>query len=90
MSSICWTRPIVAANAWRGEDLAKETSWIVRFGPVSREDMLATADPDKLMGDKVTVLQAMRAAVKELDNGSLIALCVSWQEPSAPSIEEWR
>jgi serine/threonine protein kinase/Tfp pilus assembly protein PilF len=34
-------------------------------------DMLATADPDKLLGDKVTVLQAMQAAVKELDGGSL-------------------
>lgn len=34
-------------------------------------DMLATADPDKLMGNKVTVLQAIEAAVKELDAGKL-------------------
>jgi len=34
-------------------------------------EMLATADPDKLLGDKVTVLQAMQAAVKVLDEGSL-------------------
>ena len=34
-------------------------------------EMLAAADPDKLLGDKVTVLQAMQAATKELDQGSL-------------------
>ena len=33
--------------------------------------MLSTADPDKLLGDKVTVMQAMQAAVKELDQGAL-------------------
>ncbi|HEY8751525.1 MAG TPA: protein kinase, partial [Tepidisphaeraceae bacterium] len=33
--------------------------------------MLASADPDKLLGDKVTVLQATDAAVKQLDAGTL-------------------
>ncbi|MBC7856797.1 MAG: serine/threonine protein kinase, partial [Pirellulaceae bacterium] len=32
-------------------------------------DTLATADPDNLLGDKVTVVQAMTAAVQELDAG---------------------
>ncbi len=34
-------------------------------------DMLASADPGHLLGDKVTVLQAMRGAVDQLDSGSL-------------------
>jgi tetratricopeptide (TPR) repeat protein len=34
-------------------------------------DMLAAADPYKLLGDRVTVVQAMEAAVKELDSGAL-------------------
>jgi non-specific serine/threonine protein kinase/serine/threonine-protein kinase len=34
-------------------------------------DMLASADPDRMLGDKVTVLQAVTAAVKELDAGAL-------------------
>ncbi len=34
-------------------------------------DMLAAADPQKLLGDKVTVLQALQGAVQELDQGSL-------------------
>ncbi len=34
-------------------------------------DMFARADPGKLMGDKVTVVQAMAAAVNELDQGTL-------------------
>jgi len=34
-------------------------------------DMLASADPDKLLGDKVTVVQTITAAVKELDAGKL-------------------
>jgi non-specific serine/threonine protein kinase/serine/threonine-protein kinase len=34
-------------------------------------DMLASADPNKLFGDNVTVLQVVQAAVKELDDGKL-------------------
>jgi len=34
-------------------------------------DMLAAADPNELLGDKVTVVQAMEAAIKKLDKGSL-------------------
>jgi serine/threonine protein kinase/tetratricopeptide (TPR) repeat protein len=34
-------------------------------------DMFTSADPDKMIGDKVTVLQAVTAAVKELDAGKL-------------------
>jgi serine/threonine protein kinase/tetratricopeptide (TPR) repeat protein len=34
-------------------------------------DMLATADPDNAIGNRVTVLQATQAAVRELDAGKL-------------------
>jgi serine/threonine protein kinase/tetratricopeptide (TPR) repeat protein len=34
-------------------------------------EMLASADPNRMLGDKVTVLQAIQAAVKELDAGRL-------------------
>ncbi|CAN5708654.1 hypothetical protein BH09PLA1_BH09PLA1_11680 [soil metagenome] len=34
-------------------------------------DMLSSADPSRLLGDKVTVVQAVEAAVKELDDGKL-------------------
>jgi eukaryotic-like serine/threonine-protein kinase len=33
--------------------------------------MLASADPDRMFGDKVTVLQAVEASIKELDAGKL-------------------
>ncbi len=36
-----------------------------------QSDMLASADPAKLLGDKVTVLQVVTAAVAELDAGKL-------------------
>jgi serine/threonine protein kinase len=36
-------------------------------------DMLATADPAQLLGDKVTVVEAMQAAATNLDAGSLKA-----------------
>jgi len=35
------------------------------------EDMLTSADPNQLLGDKVTVLQAIQAAVRELDAGTM-------------------
>src|SRR2546423_941674 len=34
-------------------------------------DMLGSADPDRLLGDRVTVLQATKAAVRRLDDGAL-------------------
>jgi serine/threonine protein kinase/Tfp pilus assembly protein PilF len=33
--------------------------------------MLSSADPDKMLGEKVTVLQAIQSAIKELDAGQL-------------------
>jgi serine/threonine protein kinase/tetratricopeptide (TPR) repeat protein len=36
-----------------------------------QSDMLASADPDQLLGDKVTVVQTMEAAIKKLDAGQL-------------------
>ena len=39
MTSICWTKPISAANAWRGEALARETSWLVRLSEAQVADV---------------------------------------------------
>jgi len=39
MTSICWTKPISAANAWRGEALARETSWLVRLSEAEVADV---------------------------------------------------
>jgi serine/threonine protein kinase/tetratricopeptide (TPR) repeat protein len=36
-----------------------------------QEDMLEAADPKRLLGEKVTVLQAAREAIKRLDDGAL-------------------
>jgi hypothetical protein len=41
MSSICWTKPITNAKAWRGEALARETSWIVTLTPPEIADVEA-------------------------------------------------
>ncbi|MGH9601198.1 MAG: tetratricopeptide repeat protein, partial [Terriglobales bacterium] len=50
---------------------AQEQTAIAEAVSQFQSDMLASADPDKLLGDKVTVLQAAQAAVKELDAGKL-------------------
>jgi serine/threonine protein kinase/Tfp pilus assembly protein PilF len=36
-----------------------------------QRDMLASANPERMLGDKVTVVDVMRSAVKELDAGKL-------------------
>jgi len=44
--SICWMNRVIAANAWRGDDLGRETSWIVRLSEAEIADVeraLATA-----------------------------------------------
>jgi serine/threonine protein kinase len=46
---------------------AAVTEAVIRF----QSEMLASADPDQLLGDQVTVLQSIQAAVKELDAGKL-------------------
>jgi hypothetical protein len=46
MSSICWMKPITTAKAWRGEMLARETSWLVTLSDAEIADVeraLATA-----------------------------------------------
>jgi serine/threonine protein kinase/tetratricopeptide (TPR) repeat protein len=59
------------AEAKKQEAEAKKQAAIAEAVAKFQTDMLGAADPDKLLGDKVTVLQAMQAAVKELDKGSL-------------------
>jgi tetratricopeptide (TPR) repeat protein len=53
-----------AAQAKRNAAMAEAVSEF-------QADMLRSADPGRMMGDKVTVLQAVTAAVRELDNGKL-------------------
>ncbi len=71
MSSICWTKPIVAANAWRGEDLARETSWIVRLTDAEVADVeralaaaKATGKPLEQIGRDEFPLTVMRARLE--------------------------
>ena len=59
------------AEARKQEAEAKKQAAIAEAVARFQTDMLAAADPQKLLGDKVTVLQAMQAAVAELDKGSL-------------------
>ncbi len=58
-------------RAQEQEAEAKKQAAIAEAVAKFQTDMLAAADPEKLLGDKVTVLQAMTAAVKALDEGSL-------------------
>lgn len=59
------------SESQRQEKLAKEQTAVAEAVQKFQSDMLASADPGKLLGDKVTVLQAISAAVKELDDGKL-------------------
>jgi serine/threonine protein kinase/Tfp pilus assembly protein PilF len=59
----------IRANQQRREALNQAA--IAQAVSKFQEDMLSAADPDRLMGDKVTVLQALTAALSELDNGKL-------------------
>jgi len=46
MTATCWMKPITTPNAWRGETLARETSWIARLSEAEIADVeraLATA-----------------------------------------------
>jgi serine/threonine protein kinase/Flp pilus assembly protein TadD len=49
------------------ENEAAITDAVVKF----QSQMLASADPSQMLGDKVTVLQTVTAAVQELDSGKL-------------------
>ena len=60
-------RELAQAETVRAEAQTKIAVAVAEF----QTKMLSTADPDKLLGDKVTVLQAMQAAVKELNQGAL-------------------
>jgi tetratricopeptide (TPR) repeat protein/tRNA A-37 threonylcarbamoyl transferase component Bud32 len=60
-----------AAEARAQEAEAKKQAFIAEAIARFQTEMLAAADPQKLLGDKVTVVQVMEAAVKLLDGGSL-------------------
>jgi len=69
--SICWMKPINAANAWRGEDLARETSWIVRLTAAEIADVeralaaaKATGKPLEQIGRDEFPLTVMRARLE--------------------------
>jgi serine/threonine protein kinase/Tfp pilus assembly protein PilF len=60
-----------SAAAQRQETEAKRQAAIAQAVGRFQSDMLASADPDKMFGDKVTVVQAITAAEQELDAGQL-------------------
>ncbi|MFN0207280.1 MAG: tetratricopeptide repeat protein, partial [Planctomycetota bacterium] len=60
-----------AVEARAQEAEAKKQAAIAEAIAKFQTEMLAAADPQKLLGDKVTVVQVMDAAVKLLDTGSL-------------------
>ena len=46
MASTCWMKQVIDGKAWRGEALARETSWIMRLSDTEVADVeraLATA-----------------------------------------------
>jgi tetratricopeptide (TPR) repeat protein len=59
------------AEAQRQAQEASRQTQISDAVAAFQSDMLGSADPGKLLGDKVTVLQAVSAAEKELDAGKL-------------------
>jgi serine/threonine protein kinase/tetratricopeptide (TPR) repeat protein len=59
------------AEAQRQAREAENSAAIAQAVSQFQADMLSSADPDRLLGDKVTVLQAITGAVKELDAGTL-------------------
>jgi serine/threonine protein kinase/tetratricopeptide (TPR) repeat protein len=59
------------ALAQAQEQEARRQAAIAHAVSEFQADMLSSADPDRLLGDKVTVLQAVNAAVRELDAGKL-------------------
>ena len=58
-------------EAQKQEQEARQQAAIATAVSDFQTDMFDTADPERLMGDKVTVLQAITAAVDELDKGKL-------------------
>jgi eukaryotic-like serine/threonine-protein kinase len=58
-------------DANRQRACAQEQAEIAEAVSQFQIDMLATADPDNAIGNRVTVLQATQAAVRELDAGKL-------------------
>jgi hypothetical protein len=54
MTSICWMKPITGPKAWRGDALARDTSWIVRLS-------------DAEIADVERALAAARASGKTLE-----------------------
>jgi serine/threonine protein kinase/tetratricopeptide (TPR) repeat protein len=59
------------ANAQSQERQAKHQADIAQAVERFLSNMLASADPQRMFGEKVTVVQAVTAAVKELDAGKL-------------------
>ncbi len=59
------------AEAHRQELEAKRQAATADAVARFQTDMMAAADPSRQLGDKVTVVQVMSAAIKELDDGKL-------------------
>jgi hypothetical protein len=80
MSSICWMKPITGPRAWRGDALARETSWIVPLGDAEIADVeralavaRASAKPLEQIGRAdfpLTVMQSrLEQALAEMYDG---------------------
>jgi Taurine catabolism dioxygenase TauD, TfdA family len=70
--SICWMQPINDANAWRGEDLSREMSWIVRLSDAEVADVeralaaaKATGKPLEAIGREDFPLTSMRPRLEQ-------------------------
>jgi serine/threonine protein kinase/tetratricopeptide (TPR) repeat protein len=59
------------AVAQRQEAEARRQAAVAEAVSRFQTDMLGSADPDRMLGEKVTVVEAVRAAVRELDSGKL-------------------
>jgi serine/threonine protein kinase/Tfp pilus assembly protein PilF len=67
----------IAATSWqavratRAERRAVDQSQVAKSVTTFLENMLSAADPDLMLGNKVTVVQAIQESVKKLDAGQL-------------------
>jgi hypothetical protein len=55
--SLVWTKPVTSAKAWRGDALAKDTSWIVRLTDADIADVDRALDAAKATGLPVEAIQ---------------------------------
>jgi hypothetical protein len=72
MGSTCWMHKITTPNAWRGESLARETSWVARLSEAEIADVeralaaaRASGKPLEQIGQSDFPLTVMRARLEQ-------------------------